>query len=206
MSGLVAFLGSLRVEPRPRQSARFKLALLLGVLLGTIVAGGLLLLLTGFEPIPSLRLMITGGIRSELALRRTLILATPLILTGLAAALAFKMVMWNIGAEGQLYFVAIIFVDGWSPWLSVPVVLAAGVLGGCLLALFAALPRAYFGTDEVTSTFMLNFIALFVVNYLVLGSRSLWRDLDRANFRPCAKTWVGWGEILGMGVRPRWNR
>ena len=189
MSGLLAFVRTLRVEPRPRQSARFKLALVLGVLCGAILAGALLLLVTGFEPIPSLRLMITGGIRSELALRRTLILATPLILTGLAAALSFKMVIWNIGAEGQLYFgaigasgVAILFVDGWSPWIAVPVVLAAGVLGGGLLALIAALPRAYFGTDEVTSTLMLNFIALFVMNYLVLGSRSLWRDLDRANF------------------------
>ena len=189
MSGLVAFLGLLRVEPRPRQSVRFKLALVLGVLLGAILAGALLLLVTGFEPIPSLRLMTTGGVRSELALRRTLILATPLILTGLASALAFKMVLWNIGAEGQLYLgaigasgVAILFVDGWSPSSAVPVVLVAGVIGGGLLALIAAVPRAYFGTDEVTSTLMLNFIALFVMNYLVLGSRSLWRDMDRVNF------------------------
>ena len=188
-AGLIAFARSLRVEPRPRQSARFKLALLLGVLAGALLAGAVLLLVTGFEPIPSLRLMITGGFRSELAVRRTLILATPLILTGLAAALAFKMVLWNIGAEGQLYLgaifasgVGVLLLDGRPPWIAVPVVLAAGMLGGGLLALIAAVPRAYFGTDEVTSTLMLNFMALFVMNYLVLGSTSPWRDLDRPNF------------------------
>jgi len=189
MDGLVAFARSLRVEPRPRQSARFKLALLLGVLAAALLAGAALLLATGFEPIPALRLMIVGGVRSELALRRTLILATPLILTGLAAAIAFRMVIWNIGAEGQLYAgaigasgVALLFVDGLPPSMAVPVVLAAGALGGALLASIAAVPRAYFGTDEVTSTLMLNFMALFLMNYLVLGSSSLWRDLDRPNF------------------------
>ncbi|MDE0288278.1 MAG: ABC transporter permease [bacterium] len=189
MEGLVGFARSLRVEPRPRQSVRFKVALLLGVLAAALLAGATLLLATGFEPIPALRMMIVGGVRSELALRRTLILATPLILTGLAAALAFKMVIWNIGAEGQLYFgaigasgVALLFVDGMPPWIAVPVVLAAGALGGGLLALISAVPRAYFGTDEVTSTLMLNFMALFLMNYLVLGSSSLWRDLDRPNF------------------------
>lgn len=189
MDSLVAFVRSFRVEPRLHQSARFKLAVLLGVLATALLAGAVLFLATGFEPIPALRTMIVAGVRSELALRRTLILATPLILTGLAAALAFKLVIWNIGAEGQLYFgaigaagVAILFVDGWSPWLAVPVVLVSGALGGGLLALIAALPRAYFGTDEVTSTLMLNFMALFFMNYLVLGSTSLWRDLDRPNF------------------------
>ncbi len=189
MDGLVAFARSLRVEPRPRQSARFKLALLLGILAAALLAGAVLLLATGFEPIPALRLMIVGGVRSELALRRTLILATPLILTGLAAALAFKMVIWNIGAEGQLYAgaigasgAALLFADGLSPWIAVPMVLSAGALGGALLASIAAVPRGYFGTDEVTSTLMLNFMALFLMNYLVLGSSSLWRDLDRPNF------------------------
>ena len=188
-AGVIAFARSLRVEPRPRQSARFKLVLLLGILAGALVAGAALLVATGFEPIPSLRLMITGGLRSELAVRRTLILATPLILTGLAAALAFKMLLWNIGAEGQLYLgailasgVAVLFLEGRPAWVAVPVVLGAGVVGGGLLALIAALPRAYFGTDEVTSTLMLNFMALFVMNYLVLGSTSPWRDLDRPNF------------------------
>ena len=189
MSGVVAFVRSIRIEPRPRQSALFKLLSLLGVLMAAFVAGGLLLAVSGFQALPALRLMITSGVDSELAVRQTLILATPLILTALAAAISFKMVIWNIGAEGHLYLgaigasgIAILFVDGWPTWIAVSVVLVSGALGGGLLALIAALPRALFGTDEVTSTLMLNFIALFLMNYLVLGSRGLWRDLDRANF------------------------
>lgn len=186
MSQLFSILRSLRVEPRPRQSAIFKVLQGIFILTGALLAGLLLLIATGFDPLASLQLLVKGGVGSPLALRQTLILATPLILTGLASAISFGMILWNIGAEGQLYMgaiaasgVAIVFAGGMSKVGAIPLVLGAGALAGGLFALIAAMPRAYFETDEVTSTLMLNFIALLFMNYLVLGSNSLWRDLDR---------------------------
>src|SRR6185437_1547218 len=109
----------------------------------------------------------------------TLISATPLILTAVAAAVAFRMRVWNIGEEGQLYLgaiaasgVALALGNHVSSLLALPLVLLAGIVGGGVWAALAAFPRAYLQTDEVISTLMLNFIALYLMNYLIFGSVS----------------------------------
>lgn len=105
----------------------------------------------------------------------TLVRAVPLILAGLAVALAFRAGIFNIGAEGQLLAgagaaaaVGIVLGDGLGI-LAVPAVLAAGALMGAVWAGIAALLRARFGVLEVISTIMLNFVALHGVGWLVHG-------------------------------------
>jgi simple sugar transport system permease protein len=91
--------------------------------------------------------------------------------------------VWNIGEEGQLYLgaiaasgVALALGNHVSSLLALPLVLLAGIVGGGVWAALAAFPRAYLRTDEVISTLMLNFIALYLMNYLIFGSVSFWRD------------------------------
>jgi ABC-type uncharacterized transport system permease subunit len=105
----------------------------------------------------------------------TLVRATPLIIVGLAVAVAFQAGVLNIGAEGQLLagaaaaVAAGLAMSAWPGWISVPVELAAGMLAGAACAGIAAVLKRSFGVLEVISTLMLNFVALYAVSYLVRG-------------------------------------
>ena len=113
------------------------------------------------------------------ALSETLTRSVPLILTGLAATVAFKSRLFNIGAEGQLYggALAAVAVGGLhggvalfaAPWLVFPLMLGAGALAGALLLLGPALLKARLGVDEVVTTLLLNFIVLLGVSALLDG-------------------------------------
>ena len=104
-----------------------------------------------------------------------LVHATPLIIAGLAVALAFRAGIWNIGADGQL--IAGAAAAAWvgvsvSPVIGVialPLALFAGAAAGAVWAAIAAWLRSRFGVLEVISTIMLNFIATYSVSYLVRG-------------------------------------
>jgi simple sugar transport system permease protein len=104
-----------------------------------------------------------------------LVHATPLLITGLAVALAFRAGVWNIGAEGQFYAGAVMatwigtrFGLTWSlmAWLIIP---PAAALAGALWAGVPAWLKARFGVLEVITTIMLNFVAEYLVGYLVHG-------------------------------------
>jgi simple sugar transport system permease protein len=105
----------------------------------------------------------------------TLVRATPLLLVGLAVAIAFRARVLNIGAEGQLLAGASAAVAvglacaTWPGVLLVTAELAAGVAAGALWAGIAAVLRERFGVLEVISTLMLNFVAQYGVSYLVRG-------------------------------------
>ncbi len=105
----------------------------------------------------------------------TLVRATPLIIVGLAVAVAFQAGVLNIGAEGQLLagaaaaMTAGLAMTGWPGWISVPAELIAGMLAGAACAGIAAVLKRSFGVLEVISTLMLNFVALYGVSYLVRG-------------------------------------
>lgn len=147
------------------------------------VVGAIVLRIAGNSPTQAYRTMVNASLNGWQPLTRTLTLATPLILTGLAATVAFRMKIWNIGAEGQLYMGAVA-ASGMAIALPAnlprPVMLFAVLLGGAvagsLWAGLAAVPKAYFRTDEVITTLMLTFVALSFMNYLIFGSVSFWRD------------------------------
>ena len=105
----------------------------------------------------------------------TLVRAVPLILAGLAVAIAFRAGVWNIGAEGQflvgasLATVVSLALNDAPAVLIVPLALIAGCLAGGVWAGIAAVLRDRFGVLEVISTIMLNFVALYLVSFLVRG-------------------------------------
>ncbi|MBX2832841.1 MAG: ABC transporter permease [Rhodospirillales bacterium] len=121
-------------------------------------------------------LMISGAFGSVFSISEMLTRATPLILTGLAAAIAFRAKLWNIGAEGQLYMGAMAAVavgagviDGPS-WVMIPVVMIAGALAGALMLIGPTLMKTRLGVDEVVTTLLLNFIVLLFVQMMLEGA------------------------------------
>ncbi len=155
-------------------------------LCAALMLGAVVLIATGANPLEVYRTMVDASLNGRSAIERTLTFSTPLILTGLAAAVAFRMRLYTIGAEGQL-FMGAIAASAVALQLSVttpkPVmlflVLLAGAGAGALWAGLAALPKAIFGTDEIITTLMLNFVALAFMNYLIFGSQTFWRDPSR---------------------------
>ncbi len=177
------------VQPRGLAPLRITLFVPIASVLAAILVGALFLALTGNSPWSVYSKMVDAAFGSSRGVSETLISATPLMLTGVAAAVAFKMLVWNIGGEGQLLFgaisaagVGIWLGDGTPAALAMPAVILAGAAGGAMWASLSAVPRVYLGTNEIITTLMLNFIALNLMNYLVLGSFSPWRDPESTQF------------------------
>ena len=120
-------------------------------------------------------LMAAGAAGSAFALTETLTRATPIVFTGLAAAIAFRARLFNIGAEGQLYAGALAAVAVGagaveaSPWLLLPLILGAAALAGSALMLGPALLKVRLGVDEVVTTLLLNFVVLLFVQMMLEG-------------------------------------
>lgn len=153
--------------------------LIVTVALNAIVAVALLFAVIaagGHAVGPALHALWDGSFGTSYALTSaTLVRAAPLTLAGLGVALAFRAHVWNIGAEGQLLMgatAAAVVGLGAVRVLGVftlPIALVAGVVAGALWAWIAAVLRQRYGVLEVISTIMLNFIAVYLVGYLVRG-------------------------------------
>ncbi|BCR03444.1 ABC transporter permease [Desulfuromonas versatilis] len=143
--------------------------------------------------------LFKGALGSRFAISETLTRATPLILTGLAAAVAFRAKLWNIGGEGQFYAgacAATLLGTGavsLPPYLMLPVLFGAGALAGGLLLLVPTLLKTRLKVDEVVTTLLLNFIVLLFVNYLLFGP---WKD-------PMAMGWPQAAPVIDQGVLPK---
>ncbi len=193
----------IRIERRLVQPRWLGLAVPLGSIAAAFVVMTLVLLATHHPPGHTFWRLIVTGFGSTFALNATLVAATPLLFTGLCAAVAFRMQLFNIGGEGQLYLGAIlgaaagIALGNRSGWLSVPAMIAAGVVGGAAFALIPAVLRAYLSTNEIITSLMLNYVAALVIDYLIFDSLSYWRDTSTPSAKvfpqgkvlPDAATW-----------------
>ncbi|WP_425058890.1 ABC transporter permease [Sporomusa carbonis] len=157
---------------------------LLSVVVGLCFAG-IFIGVTGKNPLAIYILMFEGAFGSAYGLSETVVKAIPLMLTSLAVSLAFRMQLWNIGAEGQLYmgafgatWLALNFPD-WPNYVLLPAMLALGFIMGGLWGLLPAIPRAYFKVNETITTLLLNYVAILWVDYLVYGP---WKDPNGFNF------------------------
>jgi general nucleoside transport system permease protein len=145
-------------------------------ILTALVLCSLLVLLSGASPFQVIYLIGKGALGSQFAIVETLTRATPLIFTGLAAAVAFRAKLWNIGGEAQLYTGAILTVALGTgllplPWLLlIPILLIASALAGALTLLGPAFLKTRFGVDEVVTTLLLNFIVILLVSMLLEGA------------------------------------
>ncbi|QQY80272.1 simple sugar transport system permease protein [Keratinibaculum paraultunense] len=143
----------------------------ISILLGLIV-GAIVLLIAGFNPLEAYGVMIKGVFGSPKYISWTIIRSTPLILTGISVAFAFRTGLFNIGAEGQFIIGSLVatlvgYFVKLPPIIHPIVALLAGALAGALWAGFAGLLKAKFGINEVITTIMLNWIALYFSNFMV---------------------------------------
>lgn len=169
----------MRLEKRT-QTSRLALVLApLGAVVFTLFISALLVLWAGAPVGQTYGLLLQGGFGSVFAFSETLTRAIPLMLTGLAATVAFKARLFNIGAEGQLYMGALAAVavgglhDGTGfalpPAALFGLMMLAAALAGALLLLGPALMKAKLGVDEVVTTLLLNFIVLLLVSLMLDG-------------------------------------
>jgi simple sugar transport system permease protein len=172
----------IRIERRLRQPQWLSIAVPIGTVVIAFGVMTLVLLATHHSPGHTFRRIFDTAFSGQQSLNATFVSATPLLFTGLCAAVAFRMQLFNIGGEGQLYAGAIlgaaagIVAGDHTGWFSVPFMLVAGAAGGAALALIPAVLRAFLSTNEIITSLMLNYVAALVLNYLIFDSESYWRD------------------------------
>lgn len=138
-----------------------------------LLLGGVIIHLMGFPAMEAISGLVTGSLGSIGSVAETLNKATPVILTGLSYAIAQRCGIINLGAEGQLYMGALLATlagtnFGFLPaFIHMPLVLAAGFLGGALYGLLVGVMKNRFGTSELISTIMLNYIAIAFCNWCI---------------------------------------
>jgi simple sugar transport system permease protein len=157
--------------------------------LAAVFVGGVFLILTDRSPATVYRSLLEAGFTTWFGFTDSVSVGIPLVFTGLAAAFAFRMNLYNIGAEGQLYagamasaWAGLALAPGLPRPLALVVVLLAGAIGGALWIVVPALTRAFLGTSEIITTLLLNYVALYLMRYLIYGSASYWRDPTSTNF------------------------
>jgi len=213
-----------------RLSTNLKLGGIIAPLLTVVLAffvGGLVVLITGHNPFDTYKAIFEGtGLqwlfpwttgadrtRAAINLQQTLILTTPLILVGLAVAYAFRAGLFNIGGQGQYAVGAIVAVwvgssfAGMPHLLHVVLTMALATLAGAVWAGIAGLLRAATGANEVITTIMLNYIALWLGFYLFQLHGPLQNDTQpdvpiSNDVVPSAKLHVFWGdpELQGLHI------
>jgi len=141
----------------------------------SFVIGAVIVLATGNNPITAYAALLQGAVGSPTAIGRTLLIATPLIFTGLAVAVAFRAGLFNIGGEGQLFVGALAAAGlgaalGSLGFVAIPISLAGAILAGLLWGAIPGALKAYTGAHEVITTIMLNFIGINLATYLATNT------------------------------------
>ncbi|MEO5884387.1 MAG: ABC transporter permease [Candidatus Limnocylindrales bacterium] len=169
---------SFRLEPRGSVSPWLSPVLTLAAFAVALVIGGIVLVFVGGDPIRTYLHIIDAAFGDPGVLSDTLVKATPLILTGLACALAFRMRLWNIGAEGQFLLGAWgasavvlwpILPAGTPAIVVIPAMMIAGAAAGAAWGILPGVLKARLGVNEIITSLMLNYIALAWVQFWVFG-------------------------------------
>ena len=203
----------IRLERRLEQPWWLSVLVPVGSLLVAFAIMAVVLAVSGHAPGATYRKIVEAGFTGHGSLSATLISATPILFTGLAAAAAFRMQLFNIGAEGQLYLGAIgaswIALrlgdqDVTSTTLYVVAMCVAAAVLGALWALIPGVLRAFARTNEIITSLMLNYVAGLLLTYLIYDSSSYWRDTSSLQARafpqgkpmPEASNWPTFGSSV----------
>ena len=148
-----------------------------------MIAGGIVIMITSSGSLidrytaatTAYQALYAGSFGDPQSFSFTLVNVTPLILTGLSVAIAFRAGLFNIGAEGQLAVGAMtagaigIKATTWPGWLLIPTMVIASMLAGAIWGGIVGILKAWRGAHEVVTTIMLNWTAFFVADYLING-------------------------------------
>lgn len=180
----------IRVVKKAELAGKEKIFLRLEAILLALAAGGIFILMLGYNPITIYSTILQGAFRSKMAVQGTVKVMIPLLIASLGVTLAFKMRFWNIGAEGQIIMGGIfasyfaLFHAGWNHWVLVAAMFLAGAVGGGLWGLIPAWFKTKYNTNETLFTLMLNYIALNIIVFLREGP---WRDKSSQGFAKIAR-------------------
>lgn len=183
------------------------LSIIMGLLVGAVV-----ILLSGYNPLTAYQLMLEGIFSSPRYIAWTIIRATPLILTGLSVAFAFRTGLFNIGAEGQFivgaltatllgYFIQLPTI------LHVPIVFLGAILAAGLWGGLVGFLKARFGIHEVIAAIMLNWIALYGMNFII-QQPGFKRPNSEASYdiQETARISIAWmKDWLGPATKVNWG-
>lgn len=170
----------LRIAKRQEPSLLWRSALVItGAVVAALTLSMLLLALRGISPFEGLGVLVMGAFGTSWALQDCLLKAIPLFLCSLGVAIAFRLQIWNIGAEGQFALGAIgatwiaLSFGNQPKLLLLPLMILTACTAGGLWAMIPALFRQWLGANEIIVTLMLNYIGILLLDYLVYG---VWRD------------------------------
>lgn len=167
-----------RVVPREIVPGWLPALVSLGAIVLALLIGAVILALVGGDPLAAYAQIARSSFGSVAVFSDTLVKATPLILVGLACAVAFRMRLWNIGAEGQFFLgawgaSAVVLIPlvstTTSPWIVIPLMMVAGMAAGAFWGFIPGILKARFNVNEIISTLMLNYIAIAWNNYFIFG-------------------------------------
>ena len=180
---MMAFPISIAVEKRTEDIPRWMpAATSIGAVVVAFVFSAIVLWFIGSDPLRVYEFFLRATFGSWAALSDTMVKATPLILVGLACTVAFKMKLWNIGAEGQFYMgaffaslvVLVPLLPPDSPRILVITLMAVmGMVGGAFWGFFPGFLKARFQVNEIITTLMLNYVAILWNNYWIFDR---WSD------------------------------
>ena len=188
-----------RLEEREHRSLRRQFITPFIAVFIALLISSFFILLAGVNPLDSYKELFIGSFGSKNAVAETLSRATPIILTGLAASIAFRARFWNIGAEGQLYAGALAVTFFGTGIIELPAIIMipflfiVGAIAGGLLLLPLVLLKIYYKVDEVVTTLLTNFIVILLVSYLLEGP---WKD-------PMSLGWPQGASVIDQGILPQ---
>ena len=167
-------LVSFKVERRPVASGRVVFFVSLLAIFAALMVAGIFFQIYGVSPIRAYQLILRGSLGSRFGLTETVRRAIPLLLCGVGLTVAFRALFWNIGAEGQLLLGAVAaagvaLFTGLPDQLLLPAMFIGGFIGGAAWGLIPAILKVKLGVNDVITTLMMNYIAIYIVEWLIHG-------------------------------------
>lgn len=165
---------SFKVERRPVASGRVVFFVSLLAIFAALMVAGIFFQIYGVSPIRAYQLILRGSLGSRFGLTETVRRAIPLLLCGVGLTVAFRALFWNIGAEGQLLLGAVAaagvaLFTGLPDQLLLPAMFIGGFIGGAVWGLIPAILKVKLGVNDVITTLMMNYIAIYIVEWLIHG-------------------------------------
>jgi simple sugar transport system permease protein len=164
------------------------------MILFVLILFGIILLISGKDPIQSYKDIFTSTLGSRYGISEVIVAMTPIMITALAVALPSKVILINIGGEGQLYIGASLATwgaltfDTWPAWALLPLMILLGMIGGSLWAFIPGYLRSLGLVNETISTLLLNSVAPKIIAFFVFGFWHSPMDTNKtANFVPAAR-------------------
>ncbi|MDF2927095.1 MAG: transporter permease [Paenibacillaceae bacterium] len=173
----------------------------LSVFLALVVCG-IFIAANGMNPFTVYNKMLTGAFGTSYGITETLVKAIPLLLCGLGIAVAYRISVWNIGAEGQFIIGAMaatavtVYFPSLPGYIAIPLMVVISMAAGGFWGLLTAVPKTHFQVNELITSLMLNYVALLALDYVVFGP---WKDPKGFNF-PGSPVFTGAQSLPVLGT------